>query len=165
MNPSPIDAPLSLHTGQVHSGWIDYNQHMSEGYYGVAFGEATDAFMDFAGLDEAYRVQSKCTIYTVETHITFLRELKVGTSLQITTHVLGFDAKRIHIFHEMFQAEAGYLAATMEAMLLHVDDTPRTTPLPPDILTRVDAIYQAHKNLPRSPQAGRRVSLAKDKQN
>jgi acyl-CoA thioester hydrolase len=65
----------------------------------------------------------------------------------------------------MFHAEAGYLAATMEAMLLHVDDTPRTTPLPPDILTRVDAIYQAHKNLPRSPQAGRRVSLAKDKQN
>lgn len=161
MIPSPIGAPLSLHTRQVHPDWIDYNQHMSEGYYGVAFGEATDAFMDFAGLDEAYRVQSKCTIYTVEAHINFLRELKVGTTLQITTQVLGFDAKRIHIFHTMFHADAGYLAATMEAMLLHVDDTPRTTPLPPDILSTIDAIYQAHKDLPRPPQAGRRISLEK----
>jgi len=162
MNPSPIAAPLSLHTGQVRPDWIDYNQHMSEGYYGVAFGEATDAFMDFAGLDEAYRVQSQCTIYTVETHISFLRELKVGSPFRVTTQVLGFDAKRIHIFHEMFHAEAGYLAATMESMLLHVDDTPHTMPLPPDILTRIDAIYQAHKNLPRPPQAGRRISLEKD---
>jgi acyl-CoA thioester hydrolase len=65
----------------------------------------------------------------------------------------------------MFHTDAGYLAATMEAMLLHDDDTPRTTPLPPDILTTIDAIYQAHRNLPRPPQAGRRISPEKDNRN
>ena len=104
----------------VRVEWIDYNQHMNEGYYGVIFGFTTDAFMDFVGLDATYRARSGATIYTVESHTLFLRELKVGTGLDLTTQVLGFDAKRIQVFHRMFHAGEGYLAATMEAMLLHV---------------------------------------------
>ena len=161
MNTRQIDTPLSLHTSMVRSDWIDYNRHMSEGYYGVAFGEVNDAFMDFVGLDEVYRSRSRCTIYTVETHICFLRELKVDSPLDFTTQVLGFDAKRIHIFHHMFHAEQAYLAATLEAMLLHVDDTPRTVPMPPEILAKVEAIFEAHSILSRPPQAGRQISLSR----
>jgi acyl-CoA thioesterase FadM len=164
MNRSQIETPLSLHTGVVRPDWIDYNQHMSEGYYGVAFGEVTDAFMDFVGLDEVYRTRTRCTIYTVETHIYFLRELKAGSPLDFATQVLGFDAKRIHIFHQMFHAEQAYLAATMEAMLLHVDDTPRTVPMPPEILARIEAIFEAHAALPHPPQAGRQINLSKSKE-
>ena len=159
MSTSKIDAPLSLYTDMVRSNWIDYNQHMSEGYYGVAFGYTTDAFMDFVGLDEPYRTQFGATIYTVESHTLFLRELKVGTYLRFTTQVLGFDAKRIHVFHQMFHANEGYLASTMEAMLLHVNDEPRTMPMPPQVLDKIEAIYKAHTALPQPPQAGRRIGL------
>lgn len=159
MAPSKIDTPLSLYTDVVRVDWIDYNQHMSEGYYGVAFGHTTDAFMDFVGLDEPYRTQSGATIYTVESHTLFLRELKVETPLTFTTQVLGFDAKRIHVFHRMFHAGAGYLAATMEAMLLHVNDEPRTVAMPPEILETIAAIYKAHQALPHPPQAGRKIEL------
>lgn len=159
MEPANINAPLALYTDVVRPDWIDYNQHMSEGYYGVAFGHATDAFMDFVGLDKTYRSRAGATIYTVEGHTLFLRELKVGTSLRFTTQVLGFDAKRIHVFHQMFHAEQGYLAATMEAMLLHVNDEPRTVPMPPHILETLKAIHAAHSALPRPAQAGRRIGL------
>lgn len=159
MLPLKIGAPLSLYTDVVRPEWIDYNQHMSEGYYGVAFGYTTDAFMDFVGLDAAYRARSKATIYTVESHTTFLRELKVGTHLRFTTQVLGFDPKRIHIFHQMFHADETYLASTMEAMLLHVNDEPRTVPMPAEILEKVEAVYKAHTTLPHPPQAGRHIGL------
>lgn len=157
--PSKIDAPLSLYADIVRAEWIDYNQHMNEGFYGVAFGYTTDAFMDFVGLDATYRTQSGATIYTVESHTLFLRELKVGTTLSFTTQVLGFDAKRVHVFHTMLHADEGYSAATMEAMLLHVNDEPRTIPMPPGILRTIEAIYKAHTALPQPPQAGRRIEL------
>ncbi|MCB0153704.1 MAG: thioesterase family protein, partial [Anaerolineae bacterium] len=85
-----IEAPLTLHTAVVQPDWLDYNRHMTEGYYGVAFGFVTDAYMDFVGLDAAYRQGTGCTIYTVETHICFLRELKAGEPLTFTTQLLAF---------------------------------------------------------------------------
>ncbi len=154
-----IDAPLALLTDTVHPEWLDYNQHMSEGYYGVAFCHVTDAFMDFIGLHAEYRSQTQCTIYTVETHINYLRELKVGNQLHFTTQLLGFDQKRMLVFHEMYHTEQGYLAATMEAMLLHVNHEPRVVVMPTEIMVNVEAVFKAHVTLPRPPQAGRSISM------
>jgi acyl-CoA thioesterase FadM len=159
MSTQPIDTPLNLHSDVVRPDWIDYNQHMSEGYYGVAFGYVTDAFMDFVGLHAAYRTRTRCTIYTIETHIHFLRELKVDSPLRFTTQLLGFDGKRLHIFHRMYHAEADYLAATMEAMLLHVNDEPRTVPMPPEVLAIVEATHTAHTSLPIPEQVGQGIGL------
>ena len=161
MTSQNIDAPLALRTDTVRSEWIDYNQHMSEGYYGVAFCHVTDDFMDFVGLHEAYRIRTKCTIYTVETHTNFLRELKVHSPLRFTTHLLDFDAKRLHVFHEMYHAADGYLAATMEAMLLHVNDEPRVVVMPPEVMAKVEATFEAHAGLPRPEQAGRSIGLSR----
>ena len=44
---SIIEAPLQLVTVVVLPEWLDYNEHMAEGYYGVAFGNASDAFIDY----------------------------------------------------------------------------------------------------------------------
>ena len=154
-----IDAPLALFTDIVRPEWLDYNQHMTEGYYGVVFGNATDAFMDFIGLDAEYREKTKCTIYTVETHTYFLQELKANNPLHLTTQLLGFDAKRLHIFHQMYHATEDYLAATMEAMLLHVNNEPRVVAMPPKVLAKAQATLEAHSILPRPSQAGRSINM------
>jgi len=154
-----INAPLALYTDIVRPEWLDYNRHMTEGYYGVVFGNTTDAFMDFIGLDAEYRNKTKCTIYTVETHTYFLQELKANSPLRLTTQLLAFDAKRLHVFHHMYQADEGYLAATMEAMLLHVNDEPRVVAMPPEVLTKAQATLEAHATLPRPPQAGRSINM------
>jgi len=48
--------PGGLGTGGrvVPPEWIDYNGHMMDAYYFLAFTEATEAFLDYVGLGAAY---------------------------------------------------------------------------------------------------------------
>jgi acyl-CoA thioester hydrolase len=83
-----------------------------------------------------------------------------GDELRFATRLLGFDAKRIHYFHEMYQAREGYLAATNELMSLHVSqETRRSAPMAPEILERLAEIERAHRHLPTPPQVGRVMGL------
>lgn len=155
-----ISAPLQLYTATVLPAWIDYNQHMMDGYYGVPFSFATDAFLDYVGLDAAYRAQSGCSTYTAEGHTLFVRELKLGATLRITTQLLGYDAKRMHLFHAMYHADEGYLAATCEWMMIHVNQAlGRGTPIPQAVQDKLAQIYASHQALPIPAQAGRTISL------
>lgn len=103
---------------RVDPTWIDYNGHMTEGFYGMVFADATDAMLLHIGMDEHYRAADRGTMYTVETKIRFLRELKVEEELQVEISVIGNDAKRLHLWAELHAAD--YLAATEEILLVHV---------------------------------------------
>lgn len=164
MNETELAQPLALYRCTVLPEWIDYNQHMMDGYYGVPFSHASDAFLDFVGLDAAYRAQSGCSTYTAEGHILFLRELKLGAPIQITTQLLGYDAKRMHIFHTMLHAEAEYIAATCEWMMIHVNVAlGKGAPMPEATLSKLAEIAALHQQLPLPPQAGRQISLQSKK--
>ena len=71
-------AALRLWCGAVLDEWIDYNGHMSEGFYGVVFGMASDEYLIRMGFDEHYRATVGGSFYTVETHIVFIDELAPG---------------------------------------------------------------------------------------
>lgn len=158
-----IEAPLQLYQDVVRPQWIDYNRHMTEGYYAVVFGNASDAFIDYARMDAAYRARTNGTIYTVETHLCFLREVKEATPLHFTTQLLGCDAKRMHVFHQMWAVPKGnndskYLAATFETMMLHVNqDSGRVSPFPDEIYRWLQEIRATHAPLPWPEQAGRSI--------
>jgi acyl-CoA thioesterase FadM len=155
-----IPTPLTLYQTTVSPDWLDYNNHMTEGYYGYVFGYVSDAFIDYAGMDAEYRARTDCTIYTVETHICFLRELPAGAGLHFTTQLLGTDAKRMHVFHQMFHAEAGYLAATFESMMVHVNqEVGRVVPMPEEIQRWLGEIAVAHEGLERPVQVGRGIQM------
>ena len=67
---------LDIYSATVLPDWLDYNGHMNEGYYGLAFGFAIDTmFIDWQ-LPE-YMQETGCTFYSAETHITYLQELAV----------------------------------------------------------------------------------------
>jgi acyl-CoA thioester hydrolase len=155
-----VPAPLELYHGVVAPEWLDYNGHMMDGYYLVAFTFATEAVLEYLGFGAAYRERTGCTIYTVEAHLNFLRELKADAPLRYATQLLGCDAKRFHVFHTMSHAHEGFVAATNELMFLHVDQAElKVTAMPEDRLSRVQAVCDAHAHLPRPPQAGRSVGL------
>ena len=130
---------LVLHRETVRPEWIDYNGHMSEAYYVLVFGHATDALYDHVGLDAAYRRAEGRSLYTVEAHLHYLREVGPGATLRCATRVLGFDLRRIHIHHALF---AGRIrAAVTELMALHVDTAlGRAVAMPGRILERLGAI-------------------------
>ena len=151
---------LSLHTDTVRPDWIDYNGHMNDGYYAVAFSWATDAFMDTIGLDAAYRARTSCTFYTAEMHITYLRELKEAAPLRFTTQLLAFDTKRCHVFHRMTHDTESYLAATCELMQLHVDQSiGKVVPFPAAIMSRLAEIHTTQQGLPIAEQVGHVIQL------
>src|SRR3546814_18191536 len=94
--------------------------------------------------------------FTLEAHITYDREVMQGDPLRITTHLLDFDAKRLHYIHHMYHAEKGYLASTNELISIHIDmRVRRSAPMPADLLDRLAAVRDAHAMLPKPPQAGR----------
>ncbi len=136
--------------------WIDYNGHMMDAYYFVAFTEATEAFLDRVGLGAAYQARTGSGIYTAESHLCFVSGVTEGAALTYQTQLLGHDAKRLHVFHQMTSADA--IAATCELMFLHVSQD-HVTPMPSQEAAAVAALAAAHAPLPRPDKAGRRVAM------
>lgn len=110
---------LPVYLTEVSEDWIDYNGHMSEAFYVLVFGFATDQVMDHLGLDADYRAESKASLYTVESHIRYLDEVALGSQLRVVPHLVSAGEKRLHLAYEMFVADR--LVATEEIMALHVD--------------------------------------------
>ena len=50
-----LSAPFDGYRDVVRPEWIDHNDHLNVGYYGVVFDYATDEFLDHIGLDRAHR--------------------------------------------------------------------------------------------------------------
>lgn len=143
----------------VPEAWIDYNGHMMDAYYCVAFTEATEAFLDHVGLGAAYRAESGCGIYTVESHVCFAKSVRGGTAIRYESQLLGWDDKRLHLFHRMV-GPGGDQVATNELMLLHVDlATERVTPMPPTRSRAVQLVGSAQAALPPPQNAGRRIHM------
>ncbi|NDW54634.1 thioesterase family protein [Aliiroseovarius sp. PrR006] len=123
----------------VISDWIDYNGHMQDAYYGLIFSFAVDAVQDAIGFDAAYRQRTGCTIYLLEDHKYFLKEVKLGAELRVETVVLDSDEKRFHLHLTMLHG--GTPVAVSETMELHVNQhpTPHAGPMPAEIAERLAA--------------------------
>ncbi|MFI1224792.1 MULTISPECIES: thioesterase family protein [unclassified Streptomyces] len=141
--------PLSRWT--VRPEWIDYNGHMSEAFYVLVFGYATDAMMIETGLHAGYRESTGCSLYTVESHLRYLRDVAEDAHLAVRTRLLGVDAKKVRFAHEMYVLDApddvpapnDAPVATGELLALHVDQREgRTTPFPDAVRDRLAALAE-----------------------
>src|SRR5205807_7685664 len=105
-------APIDIHRSTVRPEWVDWNGHMNVAFYVLAFDQASGAFMRNMGLGRSYVEGKHGMTFVLETHVTYDREMREGAPMRFTTQLLARDAKRVHLYHEMFHAEQGYLAAT-----------------------------------------------------
>jgi len=151
---------LKLHTDIVHPEWIDYNGHMNLAFFVMAFDFATDEFFDYIGMDEAYRVSSGCSLYLLETHVTYVSQMLEGERMRFETQLLDYDHKRVHMFHFMYHQDENTLAATTELMFVHVDTTEdHSSPMPGDMCDRLEQVLQSHQQLPRPEHAGSVIGM------
>src|SRR5215207_5154102 len=154
-----LSPPLRLHTARVLAEWVDYNGHAHESRYLQVFGDTTDALLGYVGVGADY-LAAGGSYYTVETHLSHLGEATAGDGLDVTTQVLGFDEKRLHVFHQLHRSGDSVLLATAEQMLLHVDTTVgRAHPARPEILNRIARLADAHAGLPQPERAGRAIGI------
>ena len=154
-------APFVASPLRVEPGWIDYNSHLNMAYYNVLFDRAVDEVYELLGCGAAYVEASRHSCFTAEVHVRYLRELHAGDPVRVTFQLLGFDAKRLHYFEELFHGEEGWLSATSENMALHVDMTAKkTAALPREVIAELERMKAAHAALPIPQGAGRRIAMA-----
>ncbi len=155
-----IDAPLALYETSIRPEWLDWNDHMNVAYYVLVFDKATDELFRFVGVAERYIEARRHTMFALECHVTYNRELRGGDPIAVTTQLLGFDAKKMHFAHHMYHRGEGYLAAVSEWMVIHIDmETRRSAEFPDDIAQRLGDIRTAHAALPTPRETGRVISL------
>ncbi len=102
----------------VQEAWIDYNGHVSEPYYVLVFGHATDEVMDQVGLGPAYRSAHDASLYTAEAHVRYRTEIPPGVDLEVRSSIIGATGKLLWLWHEMYVEDR--LCATEEILGVHV---------------------------------------------
>lgn len=143
----------------VHPEWVDYNGHMNDAEYAKVFSIAVDEFMKMIGLDNRGRETFDYTIFTLETHLCYLKEAHEGEYLSVTTQILDVDEKRIHIFFNM-ENEQGELISTSEQMLMGMNTKEaRPGPFPKPINEKVQELYSKDREKSQPIQAGRTIGI------
>lgn len=147
---------FSFHTEPMQQQWGDAYGHLNEAYYLVPFSNTTWVMQDHFGIGTDYFDATGCAIYTVETHLRYLKEVRMPATLQIETLVLGSDAKKIWFAHQMLVD--GNLCATAEFMVLHYDtQAGRSMEMP----AAVQQSLKAAEVEARPDWVGRQISLTK----
>jgi acyl-CoA thioester hydrolase len=153
-------APFIGSIQKVEDQWIDYNGHFNMAYYNVIFDRCGDEGFLRLGLGPEYVKAHNASFFTLEAHITYVRELHAGDAVRVTMQLLDYDAKRVHYVQEMFHAAEGWLSCVTENMVMHVDmATKRSSPFPPAVLSRIAAMHEAHKTLPVPRQVGHKIGI------
>ena len=159
----PPSVVLPSYRETVHAEWVDYNGHMRDAFYMLVFSLAADVVIDLIGLTDAVRKARQRSIYTLEAHLNYLHELKEGAGMRVDMRLLAHDAKRLHLYLEMFALDSTRMepVAASEQLLLHVDTSgPRGVAFDPDIAARVQELAHAHATLPAARFAGHVIGLA-----
>ena len=168
LHPTPAGPPLDprpnertvIHRCAVEPAWIDYNGHMNVAYYLLAFDLALDALFDRIGLTQPYRQEHGVSTFALEVHLCYIREVGPDDPLCFEVQMLDLDRKRFHFVIFMTDDRTGDLCATAEWISAHMDmKTRRMAPFRADIAARLQKFREAHKDMPRPDQAGRKIGI------
>lgn len=110
---------LHLHQEPLLDAWLDAYGHLNEAYYVVPFTNATWKLQDHFGIGTAHFELTGKALYTLESHIRYVGEVRAPATLDIESLVLGVDAKKLHIAHIM--TFDGKERASIECLLLYYD--------------------------------------------
>ncbi len=145
---------LKLHSEPLQDEWLDAYGHLNEAYYLVPFTNTTWKLQDHFGIGVDYFEDTGCALYTVETHLRYVNEVRSPANIEVESIVLGSDAKKIWFSHIMLVD--GKICATGEFMTLHYSTRENRTVAMPD------AVQQSLKRVEVNPLpdwAKRSISL------
>ena len=152
-------APLVAPEAEIEAAWIDYNGHMNMAYYNVLFDRTADYAFETIGLDPDYARETGLSFFVAEIHVCYVRELHLGNRVTGSFQLIDFDRKRLHAYSELRHTD-GWLAATSEALYLHIDASgPNVAPMPAQMLDRVTRMHADHARLAQPERVGRQIRL------
>lgn len=151
---------LTTYRTHVQANWVDYNGHLRDAFYLLIFSYATDALMEVLGMETRNRDGTGHSLFTLECHINYLHEVKLDAAVEVHTHLIGHDRKRLHVFHSLHLADADEVLAGSEQMLLNVDLTgPRSAVFAEHVTQKLAEIVATQTDLERPQWLGRVIGL------
>lgn len=143
----------------VPKAWVDYNQHMNDAEYNRFFSDVTDAYLAHVGLTHDKIDELAYTIFTLENHTVYLKEVKENTKITGEVILHDFDNKKLHLFISLYD-DAGDLCATYEVMLLGLNQTSgRPDVFPTEIFRDIDNYNDRQKISEKPSQIGRAIGI------
>lgn len=148
---------MRLHSEPLQDSWLDAYGHLNEAYYLVPFTNTTWIMQDHFGIGVDYFEKTGCALYTVETHLRYVSEVRKPATIDVETIILGSDFKKIWFAHVMLVNEE--IRATGEFLILHYSTRKnKTIPLPQEVQAML--AEAAVSTLPE--WVGRRISLSRN---
>lgn len=142
----------------VKSEWIDAYDHMNMSKYVQLFDDVTYALLDQVDLGLEYTKRTRQGLFVVDARVKFLKELRVGTPIEITMRLVGVDHVRLHLWLEMRESGSDVLSATQEQVGLHADLAARKTlRLSDEQRSALQAVVDLHRAEPA--HSSRKLSL------
>lgn len=117
----------ALFDQKVREEFIDENGHMNIGDYFRLCSHAMWKSTITAGLGETYIAEHQQSLFTVEQHMRYYGELRLGQRFTVHTRLLERSARVVHGMTFVVDQERGALACTQETTLVHVSTASRST--------------------------------------
>ncbi|MFM8836765.1 MAG: carnitine 3-dehydrogenase, partial [Actinomycetota bacterium] len=154
--PTKIDRPIEVQRRLITADWADYNGHTNDSRYMQLSSEALDVFFRSIGFNSDYLATGR-SFYSLESHVRYLNESKVGDEIVVTAQVIALDEKKVHL-HSVMSKTDGTIVATAEHIYLHVDTKlKKGSPIGKELLERLAPIAAAHAKLAKPEGVGRFV--------
>ncbi len=147
-----VSALPAAREGHVEDTFIDENGHMNIGdYFRLTSHALWDDTRD-AGVSDTYIDDRGLSLFTVEQHIRYLGEMRLGDRFTVHNRFLARSGKVVHAMAFLLDQEKQRLACTMEVSWVHVDMTSRSAvDLPDDIADGIDTLIKQSADLPWEP--------------
>lgn len=151
---------LIVYRDWVQPDWIDYNGHLNDAYYVVAFSRGLDGFMEAIGLGAAFREQHQVSMFTLQCMTHYFKEIDEGEAFTITCQLIDHDHSKVHLYLQMWHNETGEEHAAFEALMLHMDmNQRRSAPWLPETEAKVAEQFAQDKKLPHPDKVGAAIGI------
>jgi acyl-CoA thioesterase FadM len=132
-----------LYSAVVQDSWIDALGHVNFlEYQRIADLAGERLWLAVGGQPPA---SGSLTFVIVQTHVHYLRELRLGDPVDIDTQVSGYDARRIHLYHALRRREE--LVSIVQVLGLAFDLSQRRASHWPDTMLEAFAARSADREL------------------
>jgi acyl-CoA thioester hydrolase len=129
---------------KVPEEFIDENGHMNISDYFRICSHAIWKTTITVGLGERYIAEHNQSLFTVEQHMRYFGELRLGERFSVHVRLIERSARVVHAMAFVVDQEKQVLACTQEATLVHVStDTRSSIDLPAAIAVELDDLIGA----------------------
>lgn len=151
---------IEVYQNRVQPDWIDYNGHLNDAYYVVAFSKGLDGAIEAIGMDAAFREQQNVSIFTLQCMTHYFKEINQDEPFTITARLVDADHNKAHLYLQMWHAETGAEHAAFEALVLHMDmSIRRPAPWRAETQTRITQWYQTDQQQPQPDKMGAHIGI------